>query len=170
MCASCRPHSSDADRPHCPVPCKSVTHLSPAISIENHISLLHLCRTVCLCLQVRRAIQQMLFPTKAFNWLRHIAIALILLTFINMLVIFAPNILGIFGIIGKSNAVSSFHPRPNVKTHEHVHLLFSDLFGCRSHSTYSAIMVHLLYLCLPTESLTWLNLCCYSSVSWFKKH
>nr|XP_046239450.1 sodium-coupled neutral amino acid transporter 3 [Scatophagus argus] len=53
---------------------------------------------------VRRAIQQMLFPTKAFNWLRHIAIALILLTFINMLVIFAPNILGIFGIIGATSA------------------------------------------------------------------
>lgn len=55
---------------------------------------------VCVCSQVRRAIQQMLFPTKSFNWLRHTAIALILLTFINMLVIFAPNILGIFGIIG----------------------------------------------------------------------
>lgn len=53
---------------------------------------------------VRRAIQQMLFPTKSFNWLRHIAIALILLTFINMLVIFAPNILGIFGIIGATSA------------------------------------------------------------------
>ncbi|KAF7664667.1 hypothetical protein LDENG_00170000 [Lucifuga dentata] len=53
---------------------------------------------------VRRAIQQMLFPNKSFNWLRHIAIALILLTFINMLVIFAPNILGIFGIIGATSA------------------------------------------------------------------
>ncbi|XP_056253975.1 sodium-coupled neutral amino acid transporter 3 isoform X1 [Seriola aureovittata] len=53
---------------------------------------------------VRRAILQMLFPTKAFNWLRHIAIALILLTFINLLVIFAPNILGIFGIIGATSA------------------------------------------------------------------
>lgn len=50
--------------------------------------------------QVRRAILQMLFPAKTFNWLRHIAIALILLILINMLVIFAPNILGIFGIIG----------------------------------------------------------------------
>lgn len=56
--------------------------------------------SVCVCPQVRRAIQQMLFPTKSFNWLRHTVIALILLTFINMLVIFAPNILGIFGIIG----------------------------------------------------------------------
>ncbi|XP_068598167.1 sodium-coupled neutral amino acid transporter 3 [Brachionichthys hirsutus] len=53
---------------------------------------------------VRRAVQQMLFPTKSFHWLRHIAIALILLTFINMLVIFAPNILGIFGIIGATSA------------------------------------------------------------------
>uniref|UniRef100_A0A667X265 Solute carrier family 38 member 3 n=1 Tax=Myripristis murdjan TaxID=586833 RepID=A0A667X265_9TELE len=53
---------------------------------------------------VRRAIQQMLFPNKTFNWLRHIAIALILLTLINMLVIFAPNILGIFGIIGATSA------------------------------------------------------------------
>uniref|UniRef100_A0A669E448 Solute carrier family 38 member 3 n=1 Tax=Oreochromis niloticus TaxID=8128 RepID=A0A669E448_ORENI len=47
---------------------------------------------------------QMIFPTKSFSWLRHIAIALILLTFINILVIFAPNILGIFGIIGATSA------------------------------------------------------------------
>uniref|UniRef100_A0A3Q3MSB5 Solute carrier family 38 member 3b n=1 Tax=Mastacembelus armatus TaxID=205130 RepID=A0A3Q3MSB5_9TELE len=49
-------------------------------------------------------IQQMAFPDKTFNWLRHIAIALILLTSINMLVIFAPNILDIFGIIGATSA------------------------------------------------------------------
>ncbi|KAG9332656.1 hypothetical protein JZ751_014754 [Albula glossodonta] len=53
---------------------------------------------------IRRAIQQMLFTNKPFSWLRHIAIALILLTFINILVIFAPNILGIFGIIGATSA------------------------------------------------------------------
>ncbi|XP_053172437.1 sodium-coupled neutral amino acid transporter 3-like [Scomber japonicus] len=53
---------------------------------------------------VRRAIMQMLFPTKSFSWLRHIAIALVLLTLINLLVIFAPNILGIFGIIGATSA------------------------------------------------------------------
>uniref|UniRef100_A0A672YXP9 Sodium-coupled neutral amino acid transporter 3-like n=1 Tax=Sphaeramia orbicularis TaxID=375764 RepID=A0A672YXP9_9TELE len=53
---------------------------------------------------VRRAIQHMLFPAKSFNWLRHIAIAVILLTLINMLVIFAPNILGIFGVIGATSA------------------------------------------------------------------
>lgn len=50
---------------------------------------------------MRRAIQQMIFPNKTFYWPRHIAIAIILLTFINLLVIFAPNILGIFGIIGR---------------------------------------------------------------------
>lgn len=53
---------------------------------------------------VRRAILQMLFPTKSFNWLRHICIAVILLTLINMLVIFAPNILDIFGVIGATSA------------------------------------------------------------------
>ncbi len=51
--------------------------------------------------QVRRAIQQMMFPNKTFYWPRHIAIAFVLLSFINLLVIFAPNILGIFGIIGR---------------------------------------------------------------------
>ncbi|KAM6928427.1 sodium-coupled neutral amino acid transporter 3-like [Xenentodon cancila] len=53
---------------------------------------------------VRRAIQHMLFANKSFNWLRHVGIAIILLTLINLLVIFAPNILGIFGIIGATSA------------------------------------------------------------------
>ncbi|XP_038871942.1 sodium-coupled neutral amino acid transporter 3-like isoform X2 [Salvelinus namaycush] len=53
---------------------------------------------------VRRAIQQLFFPNKTFYWPRHIAIAVTLLTLINMLVIFAPNILGIFGIIGATSA------------------------------------------------------------------
>uniref|UniRef100_A0A3P9IB10 Solute carrier family 38 member 3b n=1 Tax=Oryzias latipes TaxID=8090 RepID=A0A3P9IB10_ORYLA len=53
---------------------------------------------------VRRAILHMLFPTKPFSWLRHVLIALVLLFFINMLVIFAPNILGIFGVIGATSA------------------------------------------------------------------
>ncbi|XP_053285665.1 sodium-coupled neutral amino acid transporter 3 isoform X1 [Pleuronectes platessa] len=53
---------------------------------------------------VRRALQQMLFPNKTFNWPRHIVIAIILLTCINLLVIFAPSILGIFGIIGATSA------------------------------------------------------------------
>lgn len=54
----------------------------------------------CRCPQVRRAIQQMLFQGKDFSWIRHVSIAVVLLTFINLLVIFAPSILGIFGLIG----------------------------------------------------------------------
>ncbi|XP_070594877.1 sodium-coupled neutral amino acid transporter 3 isoform X1 [Erythrolamprus reginae] len=53
---------------------------------------------------VRRAIQQMLFPDKDFSWIRHIIIAFVLLTSINLLVIFAPSILGIFGLIGATSA------------------------------------------------------------------
>ncbi|XP_078517382.1 sodium-coupled neutral amino acid transporter 3 [Lissotriton helveticus] len=53
---------------------------------------------------VRRAIQHMLFQNKPFNWLRHVLIAIVLLTLINLLVIFAPTILGIFGIIGATSA------------------------------------------------------------------
>ncbi|XP_072276435.1 sodium-coupled neutral amino acid transporter 3 [Pyxicephalus adspersus] len=53
---------------------------------------------------VRRAIQHMLFQNKEFSWVRHVIIAVVLLTLINLLVIFAPNILGIFGIIGATSA------------------------------------------------------------------
>ncbi|KAM8758136.1 sodium-coupled neutral amino acid transporter 3 [Rhynchonycteris naso] len=53
---------------------------------------------------VRRAIQQMLFQNQEFSWLRHSLIAISLLACINLLVIFAPNILGIFGIIGATSA------------------------------------------------------------------
>uniref|UniRef100_A0A3Q2PM88 Solute carrier family 38 member 3 n=1 Tax=Fundulus heteroclitus TaxID=8078 RepID=A0A3Q2PM88_FUNHE len=53
---------------------------------------------------VRRAILEMIFPSKTFNWLRHFGIAFVLLVLINLLVIFAPNILGIFGIIGATSA------------------------------------------------------------------
>ncbi|XP_073418659.1 sodium-coupled neutral amino acid transporter 3 [Dendrobates tinctorius] len=53
---------------------------------------------------VRRAIQHMLFQDKEFSWLRHTLIAVVLLTLINLLVIFAPTILGIFGIIGATSA------------------------------------------------------------------
>lgn len=55
--------------------------------------------------QVRRAIQQLFFPNKTFWWPRHIAIAVTLLSLINLLVIFAPNILGIFGVIGGFGAI-----------------------------------------------------------------
>ncbi|KAM4652491.1 sodium-coupled neutral amino acid transporter 3 [Discoglossus pictus] len=53
---------------------------------------------------VRRAIQHMLFQKKEFSWVRHVLIAAVLLTLINLLVIFAPTILGIFGVIGATSA------------------------------------------------------------------
>lgn len=60
----------------------------------------------------------MMFPNKTFNWPRHIAIAFTLLTFINLLVIFAPNILGIFGIIGMYTNLEkkTLYCIPNIKT------------------------------------------------------
>lgn len=60
--------------------------------------------------QVRRAIQQMMFQSREFSWLRHALIAISLLTGINLLVIFAPNILGIFGIIGEGLALLGVAP------------------------------------------------------------
>lgn len=52
-------------------------------------------------LQIRRALQQLLFPSKAFSWPRHVAIALILLILVNVLVICVPTIRDIFGFIGQ---------------------------------------------------------------------
>lgn len=106
MRARGRPHRRDADRPHRALPRECALGsfgVTPRVRKDSDSVPP---RWTCVCLQVRRAIQQMLFPTKAFNWLRHVGIALLLLFVINMLVIFAPNILGIFGIIGKNTAAS----------------------------------------------------------------
>lgn len=59
-----------------------------------------LCPTL-FWLQIRRALQQLLFPSKAFSWPRHVAIALILLVLVNVLVIYVPTIRDIFGVIGQ---------------------------------------------------------------------
>uniref|UniRef100_A0A8C5EAL3 Sodium-coupled neutral amino acid transporter 3-like n=1 Tax=Gouania willdenowi TaxID=441366 RepID=A0A8C5EAL3_GOUWI len=53
---------------------------------------------------IRRALLQLLFPGKPFNWLRHIAIAVSLLICVNLLVIFVPNIRDIFGFTGATTA------------------------------------------------------------------
>uniref|UniRef100_A0A4W4FJ80 Amino acid transporter transmembrane domain-containing protein n=1 Tax=Electrophorus electricus TaxID=8005 RepID=A0A4W4FJ80_ELEEL len=55
---------------------------------------------------IRRALLQLLFPEKPFHWARHIFIAVCLLFFVNLLVIFVPNIRDIFGIIGATSAPS----------------------------------------------------------------
>lgn len=86
---------------HCALSCKFCfqrLHFLNRLSKKSSLMVENISKN---CAQVRRAIQQMMFPNKTFNWPRHIAIAFVLLTFINLLVIFAPNILGIFGIIGR---------------------------------------------------------------------
>ncbi|XP_030639953.1 sodium-coupled neutral amino acid transporter 5-like [Chanos chanos] len=55
---------------------------------------------------IRRAVQQLLFPDKPFQWTRHIAIAVCLLIIVNVLVILVPNIKDIFGVIGATTAPS----------------------------------------------------------------
>ncbi|KAM9855254.1 sodium-coupled neutral amino acid transporter 3-like [Aulostomus maculatus] len=55
---------------------------------------------------IRRALLQLLFPGKAFHWLRHITIAFCLLFAVNLLVILVPNIRDIFGITGATTAPS----------------------------------------------------------------
>ncbi|XP_067855506.1 sodium-coupled neutral amino acid transporter 4 [Heptranchias perlo] len=53
---------------------------------------------------IRASIQELIFPRRSFNWIRHIGIAGILLILNNLLVIFVPNIRDIFGFIGASAA------------------------------------------------------------------
>ncbi|XP_027135761.1 sodium-coupled neutral amino acid transporter 3 isoform X2 [Larimichthys crocea] len=55
---------------------------------------------------IRRALLQLLFPGKPFQWLRHITIAVCLLFAVNLLVILVPNIRDIFGITGATTAPS----------------------------------------------------------------
>ncbi|XP_016073906.1 PREDICTED: sodium-coupled neutral amino acid transporter 5 [Miniopterus natalensis] len=63
---------------------------------------------------IRRALQQLLFPSKAFSWPRHVAIALILLVLVNVLVIYVPTIRDIFGVIGSTSAPSLIFILPSV--------------------------------------------------------
>ncbi|XP_051885896.1 sodium-coupled neutral amino acid symporter 2-like [Pristis pectinata] len=53
---------------------------------------------------IRTSVQQLLFPSKEFNWIRHIIITFVILGCINCLVIFVPTIRDIFGFIGSSAA------------------------------------------------------------------
>ncbi|XP_072341150.1 sodium-coupled neutral amino acid transporter 4-like [Scyliorhinus torazame] len=53
---------------------------------------------------IRNSIQELIFPRRSFNWIRHIGIGGILLILDNLLVIFVPNIRDIFGFIGASAA------------------------------------------------------------------
>uniref|UniRef100_A0A8C2KHA6 Solute carrier family 38 member 3a n=1 Tax=Cyprinus carpio TaxID=7962 RepID=A0A8C2KHA6_CYPCA len=62
-----------------------------------------LCVRLAVLTAVTLTVPIVLFPVMSW-WPRHIAIAVTLLTLINLLVIFAPNILGIFGVIGATSA------------------------------------------------------------------
>uniref|UniRef100_A0A8D2GW47 Solute carrier family 38 member 5 n=1 Tax=Urocitellus parryii TaxID=9999 RepID=A0A8D2GW47_UROPR len=63
---------------------------------------------------IRRALQQLLFPSKAFSWPRHVAIALILLVLVNVLVICVSTIRDIFGVIGSTSAPSLIFILPSI--------------------------------------------------------
>ncbi|RXM29929.1 Sodium-coupled neutral amino acid transporter 2 [Acipenser ruthenus] len=53
---------------------------------------------------VRSSITTLLFAGREFSWIRHFLIAVVLLVFNNLLVIFVPTIRDIFGFIGSSAA------------------------------------------------------------------
>ncbi|XP_040298128.1 sodium-coupled neutral amino acid transporter 5 [Bufo bufo] len=63
---------------------------------------------------IRRAIQQLLCPEQDFRWWRHVLIAVCLLTIVNLLVIFIPNIKDIFGVIGSTSAPSLIFILPSI--------------------------------------------------------
>lgn len=63
---------------------------------------------------IRGAVQQLLFPDKPFHWFRHIIIAAVLLLFVNILVIFVPDIKEIFGVIGATSAPTLIFILPGI--------------------------------------------------------
>ncbi|KAL1021005.1 hypothetical protein UPYG_G00007490 [Umbra pygmaea] len=63
---------------------------------------------------IRRAVLQLLFPEKPFDWARHITIAVLLLIVVNILVIFVPTISYIFGVIGATSAPSLIFILPGI--------------------------------------------------------
>ncbi|XP_051758040.1 sodium-coupled neutral amino acid transporter 3 [Ctenopharyngodon idella] len=63
---------------------------------------------------IRRAILQLLFANEPFSWVRHISIAVCLLFFVNLLVIFVPSIRDIFGFIGATSAPSLIFILPGI--------------------------------------------------------
>uniref|UniRef100_A0ABI7W7D1 Solute carrier family 38 member 5 n=1 Tax=Felis catus TaxID=9685 RepID=A0ABI7W7D1_FELCA len=63
---------------------------------------------------IRRALQQLFFPSRDFSWPRHVAIALILLVLVNVLVICVPTIRDIFGVIGSTSAPSLIFILPSI--------------------------------------------------------
>ncbi|XP_048877806.1 sodium-coupled neutral amino acid transporter 3-like [Brienomyrus brachyistius] len=63
---------------------------------------------------IRRALLQLFFNDKPFSWVRHIAITIVLLVFVNILVILVPNIKDIFGVIGATSAPTLIFILPGI--------------------------------------------------------
>lgn len=63
---------------------------------------------------IRRALLQIFFPDKPFQWHIHIGIAFCLLFIVNLLVIFVPSIRDIFGLIGATSAPSLIFILPGI--------------------------------------------------------
>nr|XP_020467471.1 sodium-coupled neutral amino acid transporter 3-like [Monopterus albus] len=63
---------------------------------------------------IRRALIQIVCPDKPFHWFRHIGIAICLIFFVNLLVIFVPSIRDIFGLIGATSAPSLIFILPGI--------------------------------------------------------
>ncbi|XP_077001856.1 sodium-coupled neutral amino acid transporter 5 isoform X2 [Tamandua tetradactyla] len=95
------------------------------LHMYSHKDLLILCVRLAVLLAVtltvpvvlfpiRRALQQLLFPSKAFSWPWHVAIALVLLVLVNVLVICVPTIRYIFGVIGSTSAPSLIFMLPSI--------------------------------------------------------
>ncbi|XP_078061920.1 sodium-coupled neutral amino acid transporter 3-like [Mustelus asterias] len=86
---------------------------------------------------IRRAIQHLLFAKKDFHWVRHIAIAIVLLIFVNLLVILVPNIRDIFGIIGATSAPSLIFILPGLF---YVRIVPNDREPLRSRTKIQAVI------------------------------
>ncbi|GAB5584579.1 sodium-coupled neutral amino acid transporter 5 isoform X1 [Prionailurus iriomotensis] len=104
------------------IPCP-MSHIPDSVEAEmlhmySQQDLLILCVRLAVLLAVtltiRRALQQLFFPSRDFSWPRHVAIALILLVLVNVLVICVPTIRDIFGVIGSTSAPSLIFILPSI--------------------------------------------------------
>jgi len=62
----------------------------------------------------RKALTFLLYPDQDFKWSRHLGIMLVLLSLINVLVIFVPSIKDVFGIIGATASTMLVFVLPSI--------------------------------------------------------
>ncbi|XP_051865040.1 sodium-coupled neutral amino acid transporter 5b [Pristis pectinata] len=102
---------------------------------------------------IRRAIQQLLFPGKAFHWARHVVIAIVLLFCVNLLVIFVPNIRDIFGIIGATTAPSLIFILPGLF---YIRIIPNDKEALKSRAKVQALCFAIIGFVFMIMSLTFI--------------